>query len=75
MRRLAYLAVILPMAVLAQPAQTPEQQGLQSTLIDQMRALVAAHTSEAALQAQVNELQRQLAEARGAKPAEAPKPP
>lgn len=74
--------ILLLGAIVALPvgavAQQPTQQ--QGTATANFAGVLAQNLSQAlaeadALRAQVAELQRQLSEAKGTKPAEAPKPP
>lgn len=70
-RLYAIALLLLPSLAFAQQP-TPTEQALQATVLDQVQALVNAHTAEASLRAQVADLQKQIADAKA--PKETPKP-
>jgi len=75
--KLVLFILLLLLTMLAVHAQTatPSERALQAALMDQVRALVQAHEAEANLQAQVADLQKQLADAKAQHVAqETPKP-
>ena len=77
MKRFAFLLAFLPAAALAQPApmmqqQPPEVEALQQSLLEATSAKLNYQARSIALQRQVDDLTKQLAEAR--KAPESPKP-
>lgn len=69
MRKVVLAFLLFPSLAFAQQAATPSEQALQATVLDQVQALVAAHTQAASLRAQVADLQKQLVDAQTPKDA------